>query len=208
MGRSAKGTLRRKQIIRGLMQVMAERGYEGASIAEIAKAAGLNAGLIHYYFENKQQILLALMQYLMRGVQLRYERRLAEATSEPWERLFAFIDAYVALGDDADPASVACWVGIGAEAIRQPEVQTVYERIVRDIMEQLKLHLTEVLAAEGRSTRQVHPLAAALFAAIEGAYQLATVAPSAIPPGFASPTFKQMARGLLLDQPPRHPNNN
>ena len=55
---------RRAQIVDGLMRVLPEHGYERASVARIAKAAGLSPGLVHHHFENKQAILLALGERL------------------------------------------------------------------------------------------------------------------------------------------------
>ena len=47
MARPSNTEERRQQIVQGLLRVMAERGYERASIAEIARAAGLTPGLVH-----------------------------------------------------------------------------------------------------------------------------------------------------------------
>lgn len=67
---------RRAQISGGLIKVMAKRGYDGASVNEIAKAAELTPGLIHYHFKNKQEILLAALADLV----ARHEERLDEST--------------------------------------------------------------------------------------------------------------------------------
>jgi TetR/AcrR family transcriptional repressor of bet genes len=48
------------------MRSMAKRGYAGASVATIAREAGLAPGLVHYYFESKQAILLELMHEIQR----------------------------------------------------------------------------------------------------------------------------------------------
>ena len=56
MARPSNTEERRQQIVEGLLRVMAERGYERASIAEIAKAAGLSPGLVHYHFTEKQEL--------------------------------------------------------------------------------------------------------------------------------------------------------
>jgi TetR/AcrR family transcriptional regulator len=42
--------------------VFAERGYHSTSTAEIAKRAGVNKTLIHYYFRSKEGLYRALMQ--------------------------------------------------------------------------------------------------------------------------------------------------
>ena len=104
---------------------MSERGYERASVAEIARAAGLTTGLIHYHFASKQNVLLALVERLAAGFEARFNERLDRAGDDPIKRLHAFVDAHLALDTAADPQAVAAWVTIGAEAIRQPEVRAI-----------------------------------------------------------------------------------
>lgn len=49
---------RKKQIVEAAARTIADKGYESASIKEIAAEAGLPApGLIHYYFKTKEDIL-------------------------------------------------------------------------------------------------------------------------------------------------------
>ncbi|MFP2912882.1 TetR family transcriptional regulator, partial [Pyxidicoccus sp. 3LFB2] len=139
MPRPSNTEERRQQIVDGLLRVMAERGYERASVGEIAKAAGLSPGLVHYHFSEKQEILLTLVEQLASRVRARVATRLAKVKGDDARaRVDAFIDAFLATGADAAPASVASWVTISAEAIRQPEVRAAYENVVRADLEQLE----------------------------------------------------------------------
>jgi TetR/AcrR family transcriptional repressor of bet genes len=193
MGRPSNTEERRQQIVAGLLQVMAERGYEGASVAAIAKAAGLSSGLVHYHFKDKQEILLTLAEQLAARVHQRVASRLARVKgNEARARVDAFLDAFLATGADADPASVASWVTISAEAIRQPEVRAIYEKVVRADLE----HLEELVGAV-TGKRRARAMAAGLFAAIQGYFVLAASAPGLVPPGSAASTVKRMAAGLL-----------
>ncbi len=195
MPRPTNTAERRAQIVQGLLQAMAERGYGGASIQTIARAAGLTSGLVHYHFESKQQILIELVRSLSDGVRARFERR-ARSARAPWKRLDAFIDAHLALGDDADPQAVACWVAIGAEALRQAEVRQVYEQALRADLELLQGIVVEVLEHEEIPRRHAARIAAGLMAAVQGSYQLAAVA-QVTPAGFAAPSVRAMAQGLI-----------
>lgn len=47
----------REKILRAAEQKFSEKGFDGASISEIAKAVGVNSALLYYYFENKQAIM-------------------------------------------------------------------------------------------------------------------------------------------------------
>ena len=56
-----RGTNRAK-LIAAAYQVLMEQGYEAASIKEIAKAASVAPGLVHYYFASKDELLLAVLE--------------------------------------------------------------------------------------------------------------------------------------------------
>jgi TetR/AcrR family transcriptional regulator, transcriptional repressor of bet genes len=183
---------RRQQIVQGLLRVMAERGYERASIAEIAKAAGLSPGLVHYHFTQKQEVLLALVEQLAERGRERVRRRLEKAGPEPRARMEAFLDAFLSTGEDADPGAVSAWVTISAEAVRQPEVREAYEKVVRADLGQLEAVVGARLGPE-----RARAVSAGLFAAIQGYFVLSTAAPGLIPPGSAASTVKRMAAGLL-----------
>jgi AcrR family transcriptional regulator len=42
--------------------VLAERGYEGATIKEIARAAQVAPGLVHYYFAGKEELFAEMLR--------------------------------------------------------------------------------------------------------------------------------------------------
>src|SRR5688572_12958697 len=114
--------VRREQIVAAFRSVMAERTYDGATIAVVAEEAGLTPGLVHYHFESKLEILLALIDAQVAEHAARVDARVADAGDDPRARLDAYIDAHLATGRGADPDALACWVAITAEALRQPEV--------------------------------------------------------------------------------------
>lgn len=193
MPRPSNTEERRQQIVAGLLKVMSERGYERASISEIAKAAALSPGLVHYHFNGKQEILLTLVEQLAAQARQRVATRLERVKGpDARARVDAFVEAFLATGDDAAPAAVASWVTISAEAIRQPEVRAIYEQVVRADLE----HLTSLVAAVvGR--RKAPALAAGLFAAVQGYFVLAASVPGLVPAGSAASTVKRMAAGLM-----------
>ncbi len=144
-----------------------------------------------------QEILLCLVEDIVQTVRRRYEARLPQAKGVPLEELFAFIDAHVALGDDASPAMVASWVTIAAEAVHQEEVRALYSNAIQTRVDELRRLITSVLKSEGGSARGAKDMASALAAAIEGSFQIAAAAPGAIPPGSAAKSLRAMATGLL-----------
>lgn len=185
MPRTPNTAERRRQIVIALHAVMAEHGYERASIQAIARQAGLAPGLIHYHFKNKEEILLELVKTLADVAQARYSELTAQARS-PDERLKAFLDARLGTGAGADPQAVAAWVMVGAEAVRQPQVRQAYQQVLAAELAQLQGLLTACLADRGKTTARVSLLAASLLAFMEGAFQLASAARELMPSEYAA----------------------
>jgi TetR/AcrR family transcriptional repressor of bet genes len=190
---------RRADIQEALLEVLAREGYRGATIAAVARQAGLNPGLLHYHFDRKLDILIALVERLTTAALERATLRMARAGTDPVKRLLAYVNAHVALGAGADSRAGAAWVAIGAEAIREPEVRAVYQAAVRGRLARLEELFRACLRERGRSTSGATRKAAAVLSAIEGAFQLSVGAPGALPKGFAAPALRQMILGLLAD---------
>ena len=77
---------RRQQIIDGLYECLACAGHEKTTIKDIARAAGVSYGVIHYYFDNKKEIVLALVEdYVKRHENL--WGTLVNPADSAWERL-------------------------------------------------------------------------------------------------------------------------
>lgn len=195
MGRPSNRAQRRAEIVAGLQEVMAVHGYEAASVAAVARAAGLTTGLVHYHFKNKLEILLALTTQL--GVAI--EERLATQTAAAEgarARLEAALDVHLARGR-GDPQALACWVAIGAEAIRQPDVRAAYQGVLSRRQDLFTGLMRQALREAGLPTRPARAAAAGLSATIEGYFQIAAAAPDLVPRGSAASTAKRMLDGLL-----------
>lgn len=202
MPQSSRSEQRREQIVAALMRTVAKRGYAGASVASIAREAGLAPGLVHYYFESKQEILLELMRTIARGVRERFEDRLDGADDDPWAALFAFTDAYLERDPTGGTAPLqATWLVICAEAIHQPAVRERHRTMLLAQVERLEKLLREVLRHEGRSTRNARSLAAPIAATIQGTYQLDAALPGVSKPGSSAPALRQMIEGLVAAAP-------
>lgn len=55
---------RRAQILEAARTVLARQGYAETSTKDIAAEAGVAPGLLHYYFESKEEILIQVMEAL------------------------------------------------------------------------------------------------------------------------------------------------
>ncbi|SHH22662.1 TetR/AcrR family transcriptional regulator [Massilia sp. CF038] len=204
MARKPNTDQRRGEIVAALLATMAEHGYEKATIQLIARQAGLAPGLLHYHFKTKAEILLSLVQTLADQGRARFAT-LAAAAITPEQRLEAYIRARLGMGEGASSAAVAAWVVIGAEAVRQPDVRAIYQDVVAQECAQIECLLRDCLSANGKQENQARPLAAALLALMEGAFQLASAAPGVLPAGFAADTTLALVQRYLAAELPARP---
>lgn len=199
MSRKSNTEQRRNEIVFALLSVMAEHGYEKATILAIARQAGLAPGLIHYHFKNKGEILLYLVKLLATMSRARYDLLAATANTSQ-ERLQAYINARLAKGEGAMPEAVSAWVVIGAEAVRQPEVRAVFQEAIAAELQLIQALLTSCLQDQNKVISSAAELAAGLLAFMEGAFQLASAAGDIMPQGYAATTARAFIENSLAAQ--------
>src|SRR4051794_6623317 len=59
---------KRRQILEGARAVFLSSGFDGASMGEIAKAAGVSKGTLYIYFDSKERLFEALTIEEKRGL--------------------------------------------------------------------------------------------------------------------------------------------
>jgi AcrR family transcriptional regulator len=58
----AAGQEKRAQILKGAREVFLARGFDAASMGDIARAAGVSKGTLYVYFENKERLFSTLVE--------------------------------------------------------------------------------------------------------------------------------------------------
>jgi len=66
---------RRDEIAHVACEVVAEFGFEQATVARIAQAAGYTTGMVAHYFDSKQEIILAALRLILLRIEERLNRR-------------------------------------------------------------------------------------------------------------------------------------
>ncbi|KJB87420.1 hypothetical protein AZ66_13315 [Paenibacillus sp. E194] len=72
---------KRKRLIDAAYKVFVEKGYVNASIKDIANEADITSGLVHYYFKNKEELLLSVQDEIQKHYQRQYDRQSDGAVS-------------------------------------------------------------------------------------------------------------------------------
>jgi len=82
------------EILHVAEKLFAEDGFDGASIRNIAKEAGVNIAMISYYFGSKEKLLETLIIYRTSGMKMQLENISREDLS-PLEKVDRLIDLYI-----------------------------------------------------------------------------------------------------------------
>ena len=86
----------RQLLLRAALQSFAEKGFDGASTREIASAAGVNHGLIPYYFRTKLKMWQAAVDLAFADMKADLEALLADPSiADDRERAARMIRAHV-----------------------------------------------------------------------------------------------------------------
>lgn len=82
---------RKNQIVRATVDCIAKYGYNNFSMQDVARTAGVSKGIIHYYFLNKDDLMMSVLD----RVALDIERVLhadMDAIEDPAKKLEIFIE--------------------------------------------------------------------------------------------------------------------
>jgi TetR/AcrR family transcriptional repressor of bet genes len=199
MPRPSNTDERRAQIADAFKRLLAREGYDGATVQQIAAEAGLTAGLVHYHFESKLEILLVVLDRLILAHDAAVASALERGSGDPVEDVGAFIDLHLAVGGRADPEAVACWIVIVTEALRREPVRERFSVLVAGMTDRLARLIARGVEAGAFACApgDVDAAACALMAAIQGYFTMAAAARSLIPRGSAAEATRRMADGIL-----------
>ena len=94
--------LRRAQLTRAAYKVVGQKGYYDFTIRDIAREAGLSTGLVHYYFKNKEDLLLNLLKEINRNMLIVLNKAIS-ASDDPKVKLNIFMNqAFNLVRDEKD----------------------------------------------------------------------------------------------------------
>ena len=152
----------REEVVERLMKVVRQRGYDGASLAELSKATGLGrSSLYHYFPDGKDDMVRAVLDQLEEGLRTLIFEPL-RGPGPPQRRLdqmISAVDAYYRGGREA------CILGnlvLGTSRAR-------FQARLRSIFDQWTDAVSAALADAGVSRAEAQALAEDAIVRLEGA---------------------------------------
>ncbi len=113
--------VRREQLIRATFQTIDEIGLADATVATIARKAGLSTGIVAHYFGDKDGLLNAAMRQILRELKTAVARFRDTCADDPRAQLRAIVDGNF---DDSQTNGTAMrvWLTFWAASMHQPEL--------------------------------------------------------------------------------------
>jgi AcrR family transcriptional regulator len=150
---------KRRQILAGARKVFMDLGFDGASMGEIARVAGVSKGTLYVYFDDKSRLFEAIVEEESLGHgQLEFN---FDPTRDVPTTLRQFGHAYIAM--ICRPGGGSAIRTVMAIAERMPEVgRRYYERVLENTINRLAGYL-EAQVKRGELAIDDCQLAAAQF---------------------------------------------
>ncbi|MBV1895382.1 MAG: TetR/AcrR family transcriptional regulator [Rhodobacteraceae bacterium] len=87
---------RRELVLETAAGFFVRKGFNGTSIRDIAKAAGMLPGSLYYHFPSKEAVLVAVFEEGVRRISQAVDSALADCQDDAWLRLQAACTAHLA----------------------------------------------------------------------------------------------------------------
>jgi AcrR family transcriptional regulator len=130
------------EILASIRQAFADKGFDGASMQDLARAAGMSVGNFYRYFPSKAAIVQAMCGYDLTEIQREFSE--IRASDNPMAGLRVRILAHLA--DAGDTKDGQLWAEITAAAMRKPEIGIAS----RQMEETITALMTEIFAQATR----------------------------------------------------------
>ncbi|MFG6464068.1 TetR/AcrR family transcriptional regulator [Roseateles sp. DXS20W] len=115
---------RRQQVLDAAADCFRRRGFHAASMAEIAKTAGMSPGHIYNLFENKDDIIAAIVERDCQDILTRIDE--FRQAGDLLEQMLAGTEE--AIDEHSQVAEAALQLEVLAEASRNPKLAAVVQR--------------------------------------------------------------------------------
>jgi TetR/AcrR family transcriptional repressor of bet genes len=121
--------IRRRQLIEATIASIHDVGFSESSVSRIAAKAGVSAGIVHHYFEDKGELLEATLRQLGANLSASVVGRLRTAQSAA-DRLMAVVDGN--LGPELfTPEAVSAWLAFWSQVPTHPRLARIQTIIIR-----------------------------------------------------------------------------
>ncbi|MGH7777485.1 MAG: TetR/AcrR family transcriptional regulator [Candidatus Dormibacterales bacterium] len=167
---------RRQQLVDAAWRCAARRGFQATTVDDVCAEAGVSKGAFYGYFEQKQDLLLALLEDDARFHEQLIER-LTVAVGSGAERLRAY--ARATADRSSDPARVQVNADLWTAMLTEAPVRQRFAAAVQHRRERLRTWIEEAHRADEMVEMPANAFASILVALTDGLVLHGSLQPSA-----------------------------
>ncbi|HEX4477976.1 MAG TPA: TetR/AcrR family transcriptional regulator [Polyangiaceae bacterium] len=166
-GSYKKSETSRRQVLEAAVQALAKRGYAKTSVSDIALAAGMSKGAVHYHFESKDDLIAKVLEHCATVAGERV-REAWDRPGEPTERIRRAIHEMRSMRKEGVP-ELRVLADLTAQGLHDARLRTALGKVFETNRKQFVDHLTKSLDAMGlKSKIPVHIVPRLMLGALDG----------------------------------------
>lgn len=166
-GSYKKSETSRKQVIDAAVAALAERGYARTSVSDIASAAGMSKGAVHYHFESKDDLIAQVLERCAALMRDRV-REAWDAPGEPMDKVRRALGAMRAMRKEGGP-ELRVLADLMAQGIHDPKLRAPLAAMFEANRKEVLDHVVQSLEEFGLKPRvPAHVIPRLLLGALDG----------------------------------------
>lgn len=145
-GSYKKSAVSRRQVLSAAVAALAARGYAKTSVSDIARAAKMSKGAVHYHFESKDDLIAKVLEHCAL-VSLQRLREAWDAPVEPHEKVRRAVREMRAIRTEGSPET---------RVLADLAAQALHDDRLRDLLSKMfETNRREVVSYLGRSLEDI-----------------------------------------------------
>ena len=175
---------RKRTLIEATLELVAEKGVQGATVRGIADRAQVTQGLIRHYFSSKEDLITAAFEHHMTQMTDLTFAPVADVKGSARDQLRVFVQSSL-MPPVVDPRSIALWAGFLNKVQHDAQMKETHAKTYVQFRDRLENLIRAALEEAGRETEpaRLYQLATACNALIDGLWMEGGALPEAFAPG-------------------------
>ncbi len=166
-GSYKKSEVSRRQVLEAAVRALAKHGYAKTSVSDIARAAGMSKGAVHYHFESKDDLIARVLEHCAAVARDRV-RYAWEGAGSPVEKIRAAVHEMRTMRKGG-VAELRVLADLAAQGLHDPVLKGLLGQVFETNRREVVSYLEDSLRAIGVTPKiPIHMMPRLLMGALDG----------------------------------------
>lgn len=180
--RSKQKQITRQKLLEATIDIIADKGLAGVTMAKVAGRTGLSRGICNFHFDTKEHLILEAFRMLYQEHERAWRKTLSDLNESPASRMRAFLETLL-LSPIADHKKLAVWMAFWGVAPHRQIYLEIGEKIDREYEAEVEELLRQLSGGdETVHGMSLHAIAVTLTCMIDGFWVNYLISPGCIAP--------------------------